>query len=64
MTAAVVSCLMAVVASLLTAYVLWSEPGQVSGSLTEVAESVAPGPYRVGEFVVQEQLPEIESPQG
>jgi alpha-glucosidase len=53
MTATVVACLMAAVASFLTAYVLWSEPGQVSGSLTEVARNAATGSYRVGEFVVE-----------
>ena len=35
------------------AYLLWREPGQVSGSLTGVAGSLDPGPYRVGEFVVE-----------
>jgi hypothetical protein len=53
MKAAVFACLVAVVAALLTAHALWSEPGQASGSLTEVAESVAFGPHRVGEFVVE-----------
>ena len=53
MKAAVVACLMALAATLLTTYVLWSEPGQVSGSLTEVARVAPPGPYRVGEFVVE-----------
>ena len=53
MKAAVVACLMALVATLLTTCVLRSEPGQVSGSLTEVARDAPPGPYRVGEFVVE-----------
>jgi alpha-glucosidase (family GH31 glycosyl hydrolase) len=53
MTAAVIACLVAVVASLLIAYFVWSEPRQVSGSLTEVTRNAAPGPYRVGEFVVE-----------
>jgi alpha-glucosidase (family GH31 glycosyl hydrolase) len=41
-----------VILSSLTAYVFLREPGQVSGSLVEVAGSVAPGAYRVGEFMV------------
>jgi alpha-glucosidase len=49
--AAVAVTLTLVLAALAT-YVVWSEPGQVSGSLTEVAGGVAPGPYRVGEFTV------------
>ena len=35
------------------AYVVWSRPCQISGSLTEVALDIDPGAYRVGEFVVE-----------
>jgi alpha-glucosidase len=31
---------------------LWSRPHQVSGSITEVARHVSPGPHRIGAFVV------------
>lgn len=37
------------------AYVLWriwSRPHQVSGSITEVARRVSPGPHRIGAFIV------------
>jgi alpha-glucosidase (family GH31 glycosyl hydrolase) len=34
------------------AYVLWSKPRQVSGSITEVAQRVSPGTYRIGAFTV------------
>jgi hypothetical protein len=34
------------------AYVVLSRPGQVSGSLAEVAQGLDPGPYYVGEFIV------------
>ncbi len=34
------------------AYVVWSKPGQVSGSITEVARHVSPGTYRVGAFTI------------
>jgi hypothetical protein len=34
------------------AYVLWSEPGQLSGSITEVARRVSPGRRRIGAFIV------------
>jgi alpha-glucosidase (family GH31 glycosyl hydrolase) len=34
------------------AHIVWGEPGQISGSLIEVARSLDPGPYRVGEFTV------------
>jgi hypothetical protein len=40
------------VLALLAGYLLWGEPGQVSGSLTEVGQGVTPEPYRVGEFSV------------
>jgi alpha-glucosidase len=43
---------LAICLAVVIAYVLRGEPGQVSGSLTEVSRSVAPGPRRVGEFVV------------
>jgi alpha-glucosidase (family GH31 glycosyl hydrolase) len=43
---------LAVVLAVLAAYVFRGEPGQVSGSLTEVSRNVAPGPHRVGEFAV------------
>ena len=36
----------------LAAYIVWSEPDRVSGSLTEVSPNAASGPYRVGEFMV------------
>ena len=35
------------------AYVVWSRPCQISGSLTEVALDIDPGAHRVGEFVVE-----------
>src|SRR5215211_6782542 len=31
---------------------LWSRPHQVSGSITEVAQHVSPGHYRIGTFIV------------
>ncbi len=31
---------------------LWSRPHQVSGSITEVAERISPGPHRIGAFIV------------
>jgi alpha-glucosidase (family GH31 glycosyl hydrolase) len=34
------------------AYVLWSRPHQVSGSITEVARRVSPGPHRIATFIV------------
>src|SRR5215210_2725477 len=34
------------------AYVLWRRRAQVSGSITEVARHVPPGPYRIGAFIV------------
>jgi alpha-glucosidase len=34
------------------AYVLWSKPDQLSGSITEVARRVSPGSYRIGAFIV------------
>ena len=34
------------------AYVVWSKPGQVSGSITEVARHVSSGTYRIGAFNV------------
>ncbi|HEX6710283.1 MAG TPA: alpha-glucosidase [Rubrobacter sp.] len=35
------------------AYALWSKPRQVvSGSITEVAQHLSPGPHRVGAFIV------------
>jgi alpha-glucosidase (family GH31 glycosyl hydrolase) len=52
-TKTAVAAALTLVLAILATYVVWSEPGQVSGSLTEVARSVAPGPYRVGEFVVE-----------
>jgi len=48
-----VAVALAVVLSVFIAYLLRREPGQVSGSLTGVARSPDPGPYRVGEFVVE-----------
>ncbi len=52
-TKTAVAAALTLVLAILATYAVWSEPGQVSGSLTEVARSVAPGPYRVGEFVVE-----------
>jgi alpha-glucosidase (family GH31 glycosyl hydrolase) len=43
---------LAVVLGLFVTYIVWREPGQVSGSITEVAKSVAPGQYPAGEFVI------------
>ena len=34
------------------AYVLWRRWDRVSGSMTEVARNVPPGPYRIGAFIV------------
>jgi alpha-glucosidase (family GH31 glycosyl hydrolase) len=34
------------------AYLLWSRRDPVSGSITEVARNVSPGPYRIGAFTV------------
>src|SRR5215204_3673732 len=34
------------------AYLLWSRRDRVSGSITEVARNVSPGPYRIGAFTV------------
>src|SRR5215204_6585363 len=34
------------------ACLLWSRGDQVSGSITEVARHVSPGPHRIGEFIV------------
>src|SRR5215218_27574 len=48
---AVVLILAAAVA-LSIALATWHEPGPVSGSVTQVAEGVGPGPYPVGEFTV------------
>src|SRR4028119_637288 len=43
---------LAIVLTAIALYVVWDEPGQVSGSLIDVAQSVAPGCHRVGEFTV------------
>jgi hypothetical protein len=43
---------LAALLALVAKYLLEAEPGQVAGSLTEVGRSVAPGPYRLGEFVI------------
>jgi alpha-glucosidase (family GH31 glycosyl hydrolase) len=50
---AAVAVILTTVVAVLAAYLVWSEPGQVSGSLIEVSPNVATGPYRVGEFVVE-----------
>jgi alpha-glucosidase len=34
------------------AYVAWSKPGQLTGSITEVARDVHPGSHHVGSFIV------------
>lgn len=47
-----VALILAAAVALSIALVAWHEPGPVSGSVTQVAESVAPGPYPVGEFTV------------
>ncbi len=44
--------ILAAAVALSIALVAWHEPGPVSGSVTHVAESVAPGPHPVGEFLV------------
>jgi alpha-glucosidase len=49
---AVVAVALTVVLASLAGYLLWGEPGQVSGSLTEVGQGVTPKLYRVGEFSV------------
>jgi hypothetical protein len=59
---AVVLILVAAGASFI-AFVVWREPGQVSGSLTDVAEEVSPGPYRVGEFIVSLETGQRQAPQ-
>ncbi|MDP8950195.1 MAG: hypothetical protein M3N00_08145, partial [Actinomycetota bacterium] len=41
-----------VVLGILVTYVFRGEPDQVSGSLVEVSRNAAPGPHRVGEFIV------------
>jgi alpha-glucosidase len=38
------------------AYVVWSKPSQVSGSITAVAPRVSPGPHRIGAFTVILQI--------
>jgi sulfoquinovosidase len=38
--------------ALLGAYVVWSKPDQLSGSIIEVAQRVSSEPYRIGEFIV------------
>src|SRR5918999_6332963 len=38
--------------ALLGAYVVWSKPDQLSGSIAEVARRVSPEPHRIGEFIV------------
>lgn len=45
-----------------TTYVVWGEPGQVSGSLGEVAQGVDVGPYRVGDFTVELRTGRDEDP--
>ncbi len=50
MTSAIVA--LAVVLTAAAAFAVWYEPGQISGSLTEVAHGVGPGSHRVGEFTV------------
>jgi alpha-glucosidase len=49
---AVVAVTLTAVLTSLVAYTVWGESSQVSGSLTQVAPSVAFGPHRVGEFAV------------
>jgi sulfoquinovosidase len=51
-----------VVLTAIAAYVVWDEPGQVSGSLIEVAQSVAPGSHQVGEFTVTLRTGQDEDP--
>jgi alpha-glucosidase len=53
---------LAVVLTAIAAYVVWDEPGQVSGSLIEVAQGVAPGSHRVGEFTVTLRTGQDEDP--
>ncbi len=38
--------------ALLGAYVVWSKPVQLSGSIVEVARHVSSEPHRIGEFIV------------
>jgi alpha-glucosidase len=51
MTVAVIVALTALLTAL-TVYVVWDEPGHVSGALTEVAQTLASEPHRVGEFTI------------
>jgi alpha-glucosidase (family GH31 glycosyl hydrolase) len=48
-----VAVALTIVLSVLVAHLLWRKPGQISGSLVEVARSLDPRPYQVGEFVVE-----------
>jgi alpha-glucosidase (family GH31 glycosyl hydrolase) len=45
-----------------TVYAVWDEPGQVSGRLTEVAQSLASETYRVGEFTITLETGRDEDP--
>ena len=53
---------MAIVLTAIALYVVWDEPGQVSGSLIDVAQSVAPEAHRVGEFTVTLRTGQAQDP--
>jgi len=53
---------LAVVLTAIAAYAVWDESGQASGSLIAVAQSVAPGSHRVGEFTVRMRTGQDEDP--
>ena len=53
---------MAIVLTAIALYVVWDEPDQVSGSLIDVAQSVAPEAHRVGEFTVTLRTEQAQDP--
>src|SRR4028119_1425778 len=53
---------LAIVLTAIALYVVWDEPGKVSGSLIDVAQSVAPGAHRVGEFTMTLRTGQAQDP--